>query len=204
MHGVRKMSGFPALLSPGWNPAAAATGVAETRDVVVDQVLESSKIKLIDAINQGMELGALDNRFVKLAENMMGLVGLTLSAAIGPDERAAFCFPATVDAGQGKLQPGMVLLLEHRLVIAWSEGMLRPKEFSLTFELPAITNVQKVKRKNGRVSAQLDTITFDSGGRHIELLMYSEVIEPRLTLMFEGALDGSVTFTWSDGQPTFT
>ena len=155
---------------------------------------DAAKRTVVDAFEQGAHLGALDGRFVKLVELAMKMVGLELARNVKPGERPGFCVPAHVDTG-AKVNSGAVLLLEERVVIAWSEGTIRPKPRSLAVALSDIGDVRAFKRKVGRVSAQLDAISFSAHGRKIEIVLHSVVSHERVALMISGRLDGSVAFS---------
>jgi hypothetical protein len=156
---------------------------------------------VVDAFNEGAKLGALDGRFVKLTTNAMQLVGLELARNVDASDRASICVPVNVDVGS-KINPGAILLLEDRVVIAWSEGALRPKPRSLTCELSEVSNVVSSKRRVGKISAQLDAVSFTAAEEMIQIILHSEVSHDRLTPVISGALNGAVTFNWED--PTTT
>jgi hypothetical protein len=159
----------------------------------------AAKQTIVDAFEQGAQLGALDTRFVKLVELAMRMVGLELARNVAVGERSAFCVPVHVDNGS-KVNPGAVLLLEHRVVIAWSEGIFRPKPHSLAFLLTDVGDVHTVKRQVGKISAQLDAISFSAHRRKIEIILHSEVVHKRLAFMIAGVLDGSITHNWDENQ----
>jgi hypothetical protein len=157
----------------------------------------TAKQTVVDAYEQGAQFGALDNRFVKLVELSMQNVGLELARNVTPGERAAFCVPVQVDNGS-KINPGALLLLEHRVVVAWSEGIRKPKPHSVTHALSAVSDVRSFKQKAGMFSAQLDAISFVARGTRLEMVLYSQVMHQRLAPMITGTLDGSFTYTWGE------
>lgn len=158
---------------------------------------DATKQRVLDAAEQGAQLGALDGRFVKLVELAMQMVGLELARNIRPGERAALCVPVQVD-NRSKVNPGAILLLEHRVVVAWSEGILRPKPHSVAYALTDVSDVRTFKRKVGKVSAQLDAISFTAQTDAVEIILHSEVSHQRVTLVVSGALGRSVTFNWDE------
>lgn len=153
---------------------------------------------VLDAANRGCEIAAFDGRLVTMAKTNMALVGMDLARNVRPGERSWFCLPIIVDIHDGKTYPGAVLLLEHRVVVTWSEGLLRPKLISQAWDLSAIDNVRSFTRKVGRVSAQLATVAFTAGGREIELVTHSEISEKRAATMLEWALNGVMKASWDD------
>jgi hypothetical protein len=138
-----------------------------------------AKQTVIDAFEQGAQLGALDKRFVKLTELAMRNVGLELARNVRAGERAAVCVPVQVDNGT-KVNPGAALLLEHRVVLAWIEGILKPKPYSVSSLLADVSDVHAFARKVGLISAQLDAISFSANGRKIEIVLHSEVAHKRV------------------------
>ena len=117
---------------------------------------------------------AIDNRYVELAELAMSLVGLELASSVKQGERAAFAVSVQVDLGS-KLYPGAVLVLEHRVVVAWSEGILRPTPHSMAAKLGDVSDVETSKRKT-RAGAQLDVVSFVAAERKVALVLAHEVI----------------------------
>lgn len=157
---------------------------------------DHAKQTVVDAFGRGAQIGALDNRYVKLMQLAMQGVGLELARNVRPEERASLAIPVQV-VGVGKVSPlGAVMLLEHRIVLAWGEGTLRPKIHSTSCALAEVTDVRTFRRKVGRVSAQLDAISFQMRGRPAEIVLHSEVSNQRATFMLGGILDGSVAFNW--------
>ena len=158
---------------------------------------DAAKQTVVDAYEQGAQLAALDNRYVKLAELSMQMVGLELARNVMPGEHAAFCVPVQVASGS-KVNPGAVLVLEHRVVIAWSEGVLRPKPHSVAYELSDVGDVRSFTRKVGRVSAELDAISFVAHDSTVEIVFHSEVSHERVTPTVHGVLNGGVTYNWNE------
>jgi len=147
---------------------------------------------VLDAFEEGVRLGAIDERFAKLAKYSVQLVGLELARNVRPGERRTFCVPVQVATG-AKVEPGALLLLEHRLVVAWSEGVLRPQDHSVACALSEVSDIRSFKRKTGRLSDEQDAISFSAGGRRVELVLYSTVSHQRLTMMIGGVLNGAIT-----------
>lgn len=167
--------------------ATSSTGASPTPG-------DAAKEIVVEAFRRGAELAATDERFVKLARYAMQLVGLELARNVAPGERAAFCVPVQVDNGS-KVNPGAVLLLEHRVVVAWSEAVLHPTPRSSAFALADIADVRSFQRKVGKVSAQLDAISFSAHERAIEVILHSAVSNKRLAFMIVGTLNGSIRFS---------
>jgi hypothetical protein len=153
----------------------------------------------VDAFERGVQIGALDARFVKLVEMAMKTVGLELARNVLAGERGVFCVPAQV-AKATDVDPGAVLLLEDRVVIAWSEGIFRPRPHSLAWPLADVSDMRIFKRKAGKLSARLDAIAFSAHGCNIEVILHSEVAHNRLVAMVAGVLDGSISFDWNESQ----
>jgi len=152
-----------------------------------------AKQAVVDAIQRAAQLAGGDRRYLELAHADLKMVGLELARHLEPGEVASLCLPAEV-AHDGRYDPGMVLLLDKRAVIAWFEGTLRVTKRSLAFTLSDISELATVARDRGRRSVFRQAVTFAVGGARHEIVLPSEAAKGLLTDMVSGVLSGAVTF----------
>jgi hypothetical protein len=155
---------------------------------------------VIDAAERAAQMAGADRRYVRLAEAALQAVGLELARHLQPGESASICVPADV-AHDGRYDPGMVLLLDRRIVITWFEGTFRVRVRSAAFAHRDISDVTTATRDRGRLSPYRDAITFAAGGERREFVLPSRVAEGRLTFMVSGILSGAITFGQQGGRP---
>lgn len=147
---------------------------------------------VVAAAEQGAQVAGDDQRYAKFTEVTLQMVGLELARHLQPGETASLCIPADI-AHDGRYDPGMVLLLDKRAVIAWFEGTFRIKVRSLAFAHSDISDVSTASRDRGRFSLCRDAITFVADGAQHEFVLPSRAAEDRLTFMVHGILSGWIT-----------
>lgn len=146
---------------------------------------------VIAAAERGAQLAGGDQRYVAAAKTGLEAVGAELARHIEPGEnKSSLCVPAVV-AHDGRHDPGMVLLLRERVIIAWIEGTLRVKRRSLAFAYRDISDVATVDRDRGRLSPYRDGISFAAGGSRHEFVLPSKVAKEALTATITGVLSGT-------------
>ena len=155
--------------------------------------------KVIAAAERGAQLAGGDQRYVTIAKTAMAAVGAELARQIEHDESASVCAPADV-AHDGRYDPGMVLLLKERVIIAWFEGTLRVKRRSLAYSYHDISEVAAVARDRGRLSPYRDGISFAAGGTQQEFVLPSKVAKDGLGSMIKDLLSGAITFGQESNQ----
>lgn len=155
------------------------------------QTREELKDAVVEAFEAGARIGAQDDTFVKLAVSAMKTVGLTLVEQLAPGDRPRVAVPVMVDTGR-KPEPGALLTLDERVVVAWFEGTLRAISHARTIRLDQITDISSSRRKPGRMQVEVDCIAVSYEGKRIEILLHSPS-HKRLLFMVKGFLDGSVT-----------
>jgi hypothetical protein len=148
---------------------------------------------VIAAAERGAQLAGGDQRYIAIAKTAMEAVGAELARQIEHGESASVCAPVDV-AHDGRHDPGMVLLLNERVVIAWFEGTLRVKRRSLAFSYRDISEVATAARDRGRLSPYRDGISFAAGGARQEFVLPSKVAKDGLTSMIKDLLTGAVSF----------
>lgn len=146
---------------------------------------------VIAAAERGAQLAGGDQRYIALTKTGLEAVGAELARQIESGESGSICVPADV-AHDGRLDPGMVLLMKERVVIAWIEGTLRVKRRSLAFSYRDISEVAASTRDRGRLSPYQDGITFAVGGVRQEFVLPSKVAKDSLAAMIRDLLSGSV------------
>jgi hypothetical protein len=160
-----------------------------------DMPSDSAKRLVLDAARKGAQFGSVDDQFAKVSEHALSSVGLELARNVQPGERASFCIPVQVVNGS-TVDPGAVLFLEHRAVLAWSEGTFPPRPFSAAFGFGEVTQVHAYQRAAGEMSAFHDAVTFVVRGCPIEIILYSEVSHRRLPVMVSDLLSHAIVFHW--------
>lgn len=148
---------------------------------------------IIDAAERGAQIAGGDQRYVSLATGALKTVAVELAGHLQPGESASLCVPAEV-AHDGRYDPGMVLLLARRVVIAWFEGTFRVKVRSISFAFSDISEVATATRDRGRLSPHRDAITFTAAGARHEFVLPSRVAQNRLTAMVSDLVSGAVIF----------
>lgn len=154
--------------------------------------------EIVDAAERGAQIAGSDQRYVKLTKVTLQTVGRELARHLQPGEEAPLCIPADV-AHDGRYDPGMVLLLAKRTVVAWVEGTLRIRVRSLSFAHDDISEVATVARDRGRLSPCRDAIIFVAGEERHEFVFPSKVARELLSTTVSGMLVGAITFTKESG-----
>jgi hypothetical protein len=152
-----------------------------------------AKQAVVDACERGAQWAGGDKRYLSLAHSALKMVGLELARYLRPGEIASLCVPAEV-AHDGRHDPGMVLLLDDRAVVAWFEGTVRVTRRSLYFAYGDISEVTTVARDRGRLAVYRDAISFTAGGARHEFVLPSKVAKAALAGMVSGVMSGAVTF----------
>jgi hypothetical protein len=156
------------------------------------EVDRDAKLKVADAINYGVHPGALeDGRFMSIAQGALKLVGLELARNVRPEERAAFCVPVQVAVDGSTLHPGAVVLLEDRVIVAWSDVMPPSTPHAISCQIPDVSNVKVRTRDMTTLPWSRDALLFSVAGRAIELVLYSDVSEDRAGTLLCSALRGA-------------
>jgi hypothetical protein len=156
--------------------------------------------RVIDAANHTLSIGASSEGLFTAMKTSLSMFGADLAASLGEDERIALLVPAQVEVNGSKINPGVLLIGEHQAILTWMEGTLRPKTHVRRTGYPEITNVAVIQRKPGRLAAANQTVTYDVGTEHFEVILYSHYMQPAITPMIEGILGGWATPTWSDDE----
>lgn len=158
------------------------------------QPATAAKEAVIAAAERGAQLAGGDQRYVVAAHAALKAVGVELACQLEVGESASVCAPVEV-AHRGRYDPGMVLLLEKRAVIAWIEGKLRLRARSLTFAYSDISKVNTIARDRGRHSPYQAGISFFADGAEQVLVLPSKVAKNRLSFTIRGTLSGTATWT---------
>jgi len=155
---------------------------------------EEAQQAVIKAADVGFGMAGGDKRLLELVKTSLQGVGAELARQVRPGERANVFVPVAA-VHDGKSDPGALLLLDDRVVIAWIEGTFRPKQRSVTVALADISNVSTGTSNQGRFSPYEAAITFLAGGAKHEFVLASRASHDRLTMIISSALSGALTFT---------
>lgn len=148
--------------------------------------------KLLDAATAAAELGEADDRYMKILKMALSTCREELICQLELTDRVSLCIPINTDV-DGKVNSGALLLTEDRAILTWLEGSFRVRTRSAVTQLTDISDVTVFTRKIGRVSAQLDAISYRVSQRRFELIFYSDISHPRLVATVGGILNGSAT-----------
>jgi hypothetical protein len=106
---------------------------------------------------------------MSIAQGALKLVGLELARNVRPEERAAFCVPVQVAVDGSTLHPGAVVLLEDRVIVAWSDVMPPSTPHAISCQIPDVSNVKVRARDMTALSWSRDALLFSVAGRAISL-----------------------------------
>jgi hypothetical protein len=154
---------------------------------------EEARQAVTDATQRGAQMAGGNRKYLELTQSTLKMVGLELARNVEPGERSSICLPAEV-AHDGRYDPGMVLLLDKRVVLAWFEGTLKVTRHSRAFALADISEVAKVTRDRGRLAVYREAITFAAGGARYEFVLPSKAIKGMVIDVVSGVLSGTVNF----------
>ena len=152
-----------------------------------------------DAITSGIEIGARNREFMELAMATLKIVGHELAGNVRPGDRPHIAIPALIDVGT-KSQPGAVLVLQDRAVVAWSEGRLKTNCRSSVHPIATISDVTCFERPTGNGSDVHQAISFVDPGGRVTFAYPKDLCHERLALVLQGALVGAVSIDL-DAEP---
>lgn len=161
--------------------------------MTLTQPATEAKEAVITAAERGAQLAGGDQRYVGAAHAALKAVGVELACQLEPGESASVCAPVEV-AHSSRYDPGMILLLENRAVIAWIEGKFRLKVRSRSFAYRDISKVNTIARDRGRLSPYQAGIAFFADGTEQVLILPSKVAKKGLSFTIRGLLSGRVAF----------
>jgi hypothetical protein len=157
------------------------------------QPATGAKEAVIAAAERGVQLAGGDQRYVAAAYTALKTIGMELACRLEAGESASVCAPVEV-AHSGRYDPGMVLLLEKRAVIAWIEGKFRLRVRSLVFAYSDIGKVNVIARDRGRLSLYQAGISFFADGAEQVFVLPSKVAKRGLSFTIRRLLSGAVAF----------
>lgn len=157
------------------------------------QPVTGAKEAVIAAAGRGAQLAGGDQRYVAAAHAALQAVGVELACQLAAGESASVCAPVEV-AHSGRYDPGMILLLEKRAVIAWVEGKFRLRARSLVLAYSDISKVNTIARDRGRLSPYQAGISFFAYGAEQVLVLPSKVAKSGLSFAIRGLLSGAAAF----------
>lgn len=157
------------------------------------QPATGAKEAVIAAAERGAQLAGGDQRYVAAVYTALKTIGVELACQLEAGESASVCAPVEV-AHSGRYDPGMVLLLEKRAVIAWIEGKFRLRVRSLVFAYSDIDKVNTIARDRGRLSLYQAGISFFADGAEQVFVLPSKVAKSGLSFTIRRLLSGAVAF----------
>lgn len=157
-------------------------------------VTEAVLDRLTDAAVFTVEMAGADRDYLTVTTTMLQGVGGRVAEEIGRNERLSLFVAGLIDA-DGSLQPGGILLTEHRVLVAWRRGRGLGKTQVRSHNLDDIETVTQFLDQRGRDNTCL---AFSADGDFYGVLFSAGLTKPGFTNLVEGYLDGSMKPAWEE------
>lgn len=152
--------------------------------------------EVLNAANLGVSIGVDDgDDFIKVSKLALNTCASELAQHVADGESAALCVAVQVQVG-GKINPGAILLLDDRAILAWTEGTFRVKTRTQVLFLANIESVTTALKRPNRLEQTVATVCTTAGHEH-EILFWP-VMKPRLGTLVCGFLDGTLKPVWAE------
>jgi hypothetical protein len=156
---------------------------------------------IIDAANRGIGLAGSGEFIYGMTVNVLKLMGRDFAAQLRPGDRPSILLVCDVEVDGGKGNPGAVLCLEDRIVLAWMKGTFRPTTEIRVVPLVDVVGLTRTTRTGSRARGDRTLLSFSSRQGATTLVLYSPKMEEAAVFTTEGILSGAITFTWGEDEP---
>lgn len=153
--------------------------------------MELSDQLILKGFTEGSFLGRSNRSFELELKTAVTFYGKELAKHLLKDERPIICLPIKVSINS-KVNSGAFLLLETRVVLAWSEGW-RVKKSSFAFDLAEVSRLKDFQINTQNERDERTEISFTAGETEVEVIvdqvLYGAEVAPWLVRALEGKVN---------------
>ena len=139
------------------------------------------------------------DRFLKLSTYAVRLTGTEISRRIEDGEDPGLFAPADIVI-DGKDRVGAILTLADRLIVAWTVGTLRIKNFEAVVPYDSIQRVERMSRPGSAMSKEREVLEIVADSTWT--VVFANVFESGRSIVpfLQGMIEGAIKPVFSDAE----